>query len=116
MDGRTHGRTDDGRKVITIAHPEQRSGELKTKECLFQVEEINIGISSKVYAFSHMMHEKLGSKSTSSLYTFIKFENDKIKVEKKTKINLKIISKTCALLQIREKTCAKFQRDRFKIV
>ena len=33
MDGRTHGRadgrTDDGRKVITIAHPEQSSGELK---------------------------------------------------------------------------------------
>ena len=24
-------RTDDGRKVITIAHPEQSSGELKTK-------------------------------------------------------------------------------------
>ena len=30
-DGRTHGRTDDGRKVIIIAHPEQSSGELKTK-------------------------------------------------------------------------------------
>ena len=28
-DGRTDGRTDDGRKVITIAHPEQSSGELK---------------------------------------------------------------------------------------
>ena len=28
-DGRTHRRTDDGRKVITIAHPEQSSGELK---------------------------------------------------------------------------------------
>ena len=28
-DGRTHGRTDDGRKVITIAHPEQSSGGLK---------------------------------------------------------------------------------------
>ena len=27
-DGRTHGRTDDGRKVITIAHPEHSSGEL----------------------------------------------------------------------------------------
>ena len=25
------GRTDDGRKVITIAHPEQSSGELKIK-------------------------------------------------------------------------------------
>ena len=35
MDGRTdgpmHGGTDDGRKVITIAHPEQSSGELKKK-------------------------------------------------------------------------------------
>ena len=29
VNGRTHGRTDDGRKVITIAHPEQSSGELK---------------------------------------------------------------------------------------
>ena len=29
MDGRTHGQTDDGRKVITIAHPEHSSGELK---------------------------------------------------------------------------------------
>ena len=28
-DGHTHARTDDGRKVITIAHPEQSSGELK---------------------------------------------------------------------------------------
>ena len=28
-DGRMDGRTDDGRKVITIAHPEQSSGELK---------------------------------------------------------------------------------------
>ena len=30
-DGRTDGRTDDGRKVITIAHPEHSSGELKKK-------------------------------------------------------------------------------------
>ena len=29
MDGRTEARTDDRRKVITIAHPEQSSGELK---------------------------------------------------------------------------------------
>ena len=30
VNGRTHGpTTDDGRKVITIAHPEQSSGELK---------------------------------------------------------------------------------------
>ena len=28
-DGCTDGRMDDGRKVITIAHPEQSSGELK---------------------------------------------------------------------------------------
>ena len=28
-DGRTHGRTDDRRKKITIAHPEHSSGELK---------------------------------------------------------------------------------------
>ena len=29
-DGRTDGRMDDGRKVITIAHPEHSSGELKS--------------------------------------------------------------------------------------
>ena len=28
----TDGRTDDRRKVITIAHPEQSSGELKISE------------------------------------------------------------------------------------
>ena len=28
-EGRTDGRTDDRRKVITIAHPEHSSGELK---------------------------------------------------------------------------------------
>ena len=28
-DRHTHGRTDDGRKVITIVHPEQSSDELK---------------------------------------------------------------------------------------
>ena len=31
-DGHTDGRTGDGRKVITIAHPEHSSGELKTSE------------------------------------------------------------------------------------
>ena len=80
---------------------------------------MHIGISLKAYEFSHMMHEKLGSKSTQSLYTFIQFEVQKItklKWKKVTKINLKIISKPCALLQTWEKTCAKFQKDRFKTV
>ena len=31
-DERAYGRTDDGRKVITNAHPEQSSGELKKKK------------------------------------------------------------------------------------
>ena len=79
---------------------------------------MNIGISLKAYAFSHMMLKKSGSKSTHSLYTFIQSEVQKmtVKVEKVTKINLKIISKPHALLQTREKTYAKFQKDRFKIV
>ena len=77
---------------------------------------MNIGISLKAYAFSYMMHEKLGSKSTHSLYTFIQSEVQKMTVEKVTKINLKIISKPRALLQTWEKTCAKFQKDQFKIV
>ena len=41
---------------------------------LFQVDETNIRISSKAYAFSQMMHEKWRSKGTHSLYTFIKSE------------------------------------------
>ena len=39
---------------------------------------MNIGISLKAYAFSHMMHEKLDSKSTHSLYTFIQSEVQKM--------------------------------------
>ena len=39
----------------------------------------------------------------------------KVKVEKVTKINLKIISKPQALLHTLEKTCAKFQKDQYKI-
>ena len=73
----------------------------------------------EAYTFSHMMHEKSGSKSTHSMYTFIKSEVQKmteVKIEKVTKINLKIISKPHALLQTEEKTCAKFQKDQFKIV
>ena len=38
-DGCTDGRMDDGRKVITIAHPEQSSGELKSTIFV-----LNIGI------------------------------------------------------------------------
>ena len=34
MDGRTEGRTDDRRKVITIAHPEHSSGELKKNKTI----------------------------------------------------------------------------------
>ena len=45
---------------------------------------MNTDISLKTYAFSHMMHEKLGSKSTHSLYTFIKSE-----VQKMTKLKWK---------------------------
>ena len=47
VNGRTHGRmdgrTDDGRKVITIAHPEHSSGELK---------------KSKKIAFGNKEHKK----------------------------------------------------------
>ena len=39
----------------------------------------------------------------------------KVKVEKVTKINLKIISKPRALLQTQEKTCAKFQKTGLKL-
>ena len=89
-----------------------KSDKIKDKDYM------NIGISLKAYEFSHMMHEKLGSKSTQSLYTFIQSEVQKMtKLKwKVTKLNLKIISKPHALLQTREKTCAKFQKDRFKIV
>ena len=36
VNGRMDARTNDGRKVITIAHPEHSSGELKTSEFLFE--------------------------------------------------------------------------------
>ena len=71
------------------------------------------GISSKAYAFSHMMH-KLGLKGTHSLYIFMKSEerkeNDKFKVKKVTKLNLKIISKPHAFLQTREKKMCKVSK------
>ena len=35
VNGRTHGRMHDGRKVITIAHPEHSSSELKNTKLLF---------------------------------------------------------------------------------
>ena len=41
-DGRTDGRTDDGRKVITIAHPEQSSGELKKKANTCNTDNIDV--------------------------------------------------------------------------
>ena len=49
-DGHTDGRTDDGRKVITIAHPEQSSGELikvlpKTPPLLYG-DTRNVGVPS----------------------------------------------------------------------
>ena len=99
-------------KLMLHLHPHPTSP-CPTKWCLFQVEEINIGISSKAHA-----HEKLWSKGTHSLYTFIKSEVRKwqIKVEKVTKIYLKMISKPHAHLQTLEKTCPKLQRHRYKIV
>ena len=45
---------------------------------------MNIWISLKAYAFSYMMHQKLGSKGTHSLYIFIKSE-----VQKMTKLKWK---------------------------
>ena len=39
---------------------------------------MKIGISLKANEFSHMMHEKLGSKSTQNLYTFIQSEVQKM--------------------------------------
>ena len=53
-DGLTHGRTDDGRKVITIAHPEQSSGELKS-----QGQPKVIIFSNFVGPIAPMLHTKL---------------------------------------------------------
>ena len=49
-DGRTDGRTDDGRKVITIAHPEQSSGEL-TKTIKLKKNLISLVVYSYFYVF-----------------------------------------------------------------
>ena len=68
-DGRTDGRTDNGRKVITIAHPEQSSGELKSQE-LFKIVKGFIsliknlqGVPSSLY---HSETSRLLYKETSS--------------------------------------------------
>ena len=53
-------------------HTAKTKGFLLLLLLFFQVEAINIGSSLK--ALSHMMHEKLGSKSTHCRYTFIQFE------------------------------------------
>ena len=52
-DGRTHGWTDDWRKVITIAHPEHSSGELKMTSginsctlCTYHVWKMILGFQS----------------------------------------------------------------------
>ena len=41
-DARTDGRMDDRRKVITIAHPEQSSGELMTANNLSPLADLNL--------------------------------------------------------------------------
>ena len=52
--GQTDGRTDDGQKVITIAHPEHSSGELKiavfplTRPTTFQTPDFAILLSLKM--------------------------------------------------------------------
>ena len=51
-DGQTHGRTDDGRKVISIAYPEHSSGELKS--------------SCAHYLFNHWLEFDQTSPDTSS--------------------------------------------------
>ena len=50
-DGRTDGRKDDGRKVITIAHPEQSSGELKMPQKIIRRPLIICKISMKTLRF-----------------------------------------------------------------
>ena len=51
--GRTHGRTNDRRKVITIAHPEQSSGELKMSRVYisiwFSIQDIILNMTSSVW-------------------------------------------------------------------
>ena len=73
---------------------------------------MNIGISLKAYEFSHAW-DKIHAWDTGlkkypksvHFHTIWGSENDKVKVEKVTKINLKIISKLRALMQTQEKTC-----------
>ena len=67
-DGRTDGRTDDGRKVITIAHPEQSSGELKKKDTIWLSKSdvlckvdtpVATGKSEKMYKLDNQTLEKV---------------------------------------------------------
>ena len=51
MDRRTDGRTDDGQKVITIAHPEHSSGELKTVEVIVEGGVMHVMALQGTYGF-----------------------------------------------------------------
>ena len=60
------GRTDDGRKVITIAHPEQSSGELKT---MHTFENLNTEADDDADAdvdTDRRQHQQLGDNISSS--------------------------------------------------
>ena len=84
---------------------------------LFQVKEINIGISSKAHTYSLMMHEKLCSKGTQSLYTFINSEedNDKVKVEKVTNEFKNYIQTTCTSADSGKNMCKVSKKTGIKL-
>ena len=77
---------------------------------------MNIGISLKAYAFSHMKHEKLGSKSTQSLYTFIQSEVQKMTSGKSDKDKFKNhIQTMCTSADMGEKNVQSFKKTGLKL-
>ena len=62
VNGRTDGQTDDGRKVITIAHPEQSSGELKisiflSKKLSFLVVKFSVYLNRRFHNSNVQRHQ-----------------------------------------------------------
>ena len=55
FNGRTHWRTDNQQKVITIAHPEHSSGELKIFKKCNNSTKIWYSVTLKQYALYHVV-------------------------------------------------------------
>ena len=100
-DGHTHGRTDDGRKVITIAHPEHSSGELK-------IDSFNMNTGQGYYDVDSLIEAVTNVIVSAGDMTLPRktFKLKKNKQKKTQKLNKKCYDKDCDCL-LRELKAAK---------